>query len=295
MYLIGHSFPSQVIGAFQVFGLFENIDLRDKFLRGQFVIVNAQGCQEEAGFLFFLGALVVHGGFHLLLNFSNGRSGVGGGGVFPVGFPNVLHNIVNVLMNHMGKIIFFPDLRQLQGTHIQIILAGIVFLYDLLPIRFQNGVHIMDPHIRNPINEDLNIHQKALEVPVQSQLRQQPIVELSAFQKINHFIAQMQIVQVCVWVIFCFCQSQQIVRGHAVEFRQRDDAEGADVFEIIGFIFTQCGFGNAGFLCKLLQSQVPFHSQILQFFLYCQFCIHKKQSSKQFSFIIRSSGSMENL
>ena len=43
MHLIGHSFPALVIGAFQVFGLFENIDLRNKFLRGQFVVINAQG------------------------------------------------------------------------------------------------------------------------------------------------------------------------------------------------------------------------------------------------------------
>lgn len=45
----------------------------------------------------------------------------------------------------------------------------------------------------------------------------------------------MQIVQVCVWVIFCFRQSQQIVRGHTIVFRQRDDAEGADVLEVIGW------------------------------------------------------------
>lgn len=35
----------------------------------------------------------------------------------------------------------------------------------------------------------------------------------------------MQIVQVCVWVIFCFRQPQQIVRGYTVEFRQGDNAE----------------------------------------------------------------------
>ena len=64
MHLIRHSFPSQVIGTFQVLGLFGNIDLCDKFLRGQLVIINAESCQEQPGFLFFLGALVVHGGFH---------------------------------------------------------------------------------------------------------------------------------------------------------------------------------------------------------------------------------------
>ena len=142
----------------------------------------------------------------------------------------------------MGKEVFFGDLRQFQGANIQIVLPWIVLFHDLLSVGFQNGVHVIDPHIRNPVNEDFNIYQKALKVLVQSQLRQQPVVELSAFQQFNHIITQMQIVQVCVWVIFCFRQPQQIVRGHAVEFRQSDNAEWADILEIIGFIFTQCGF-----------------------------------------------------
>ena len=62
MHLIGYSFPALVIRAFQVFGLLQNIDLRDKFLRSQFVVINAQGRQEQPGFLFFLGALVKHTG-----------------------------------------------------------------------------------------------------------------------------------------------------------------------------------------------------------------------------------------
>lgn len=35
----------------------------------------------------------------------------------------------------------------------------------------------------------------------------------------------MQIAKVCVWVIFCFCQSRWVVRGHAVELRKFRDAE----------------------------------------------------------------------
>ena len=62
MHWIRHGFPSQVIGAFQELGLLEIIDLRDKFLWGQFVVVNAKGSQEQPGFLFFLGALVKHTG-----------------------------------------------------------------------------------------------------------------------------------------------------------------------------------------------------------------------------------------
>ena len=192
-----------------------------------------------------------------------------------MGFPNIRHDTVNVPVNHMGKEVFLADLRQLQGAYIQIILARIMLFHDLLPVGFQNCVHVMDAHIRNPVNEDFNIYQKALEILVQSQLRQQPVVELSTFQQFNHIITQMQIVQVCIWVIFCFRQPQQIVRGHAIEFCQSDDAEWADVLEIIGFVFSQSGFGNAGFFRKLLQSQVPLHPQILQFLLYCQFCVHK--------------------
>ena len=73
----------------------------------------------------------------------------------------------------------------------------------------------------------------------------------------------MQIVKVCVWVIFCFCHAHQIIRRHAVVFCQGDNAEGADVLEIVSFIFSKGGFGDSRFFCKLLQSQVPFHTQIL--------------------------------
>ena len=38
-------------------------------------------------------------------------------------------NAVNVLVNHMGEIIFFPYLSQLQGAHIQIILSRIVLCH----------------------------------------------------------------------------------------------------------------------------------------------------------------------
>lgn len=94
-----------------------------------------------------------------------------------------------------------------------------MLFHDLLSVGFQNGIHVIDPHIRNPVNEDFNIHQETRKILMQSHLRSQAAVELSTFQKINHFITQMQIVQVCVWVIFCFRQPQQIVCGHTIVFR----------------------------------------------------------------------------
>jgi hypothetical protein len=51
----------------------------------------------------------------------------------------------------------------------------------------------------------------------------------------------MQSVQLCVWVIFLFCQPQQVIGGHAVELCQLHHAERADVLEIVGFVFSQRG------------------------------------------------------
>lgn len=65
----------------------------------------------------------------------------------------------------------------------------------------------------------------------------------------------MQSVHLCVWVIFRFCHTQQIVRGHAVELRQRDNAEWADVLEIVCLIFAEGGLGKPGLLRKLFQRQ----------------------------------------
>ena len=84
----------------------------------------------------------------------------------------------------------------------------------------------------------------------------------------------MQSVQLCVRVIFCFRHAQQIVRGHAIELRQRDNTERADVFEIVCLIFAEGGLGKPGLLRKLFQRQAPFHSQILQSLLYGEFYLH---------------------
>ena len=73
------------------------------------------------------------------------------------------------------------------------------------------------------------------------QLRQQPVVEFSRFQDFDCIITQMQSVQFCVWVIFLFCQPQQVIGGHAVELRQLHHAERADILEIVGFVFSQRG------------------------------------------------------
>ena len=74
------------------------------------------------------------------------------------------------------------------------------------------------------------------------QLRQQPVVELTRSQYFDCIITQMQSVQFCVWVIFLFCQPQQVIGGHTVELCQRHHAERTDVFEIVGFVFSKRRF-----------------------------------------------------
>ena len=65
----------------------------------------------------------------------------------------------------------------------------------------------------------------------------------------------MQGLKLCVWVIFIFGQPQQIVRGYAIEIRQRRDRKRADILVVIGFIFSQCRFGQTGLLRQLFQRQ----------------------------------------
>ena len=88
---------------------------------------------------------------------------------------------------------------------------------------------------------NLGIQHETLEILVADQLRQQPVVEFARSQHFDCIITQMQSVQLCVWVIFLFCQPQQVIGGHAVELCQLHHAERADVLEIVGFVFSQRG------------------------------------------------------
>ena len=62
------------------------------------------------------------------------------------------------LMHHMTEIIILADLRQFQSADIEIVFSGIVLFDYLLSGSVQNGVHIIDPHISDPVNKNLNIH-----------------------------------------------------------------------------------------------------------------------------------------
>ena len=124
----------------------------------------------------------------------------------------------------------------------QVIFFAAIFHQCHLPDSFQHGIHIVDPHIRDPVNVNLSVQHEPLEILVADQLRQQPVVELARFQYINRSITQMQLMQSCVWVIFCFRPPHQIVAGNTVIVSQHQNAIRADVLAVIRFIFAECGF-----------------------------------------------------
>ena len=110
-----------------------------------------------------------------------------------------------------------------------------------------------------------------------SQFAEKPVVDFAAAQKFHHIITQMQRLKFCVWVIFIFRQPHQIVGGHTVKVRQRCNRKRADVLVVIGFVFSQRRFRQAGLLRQLFQRQVlVHHPQVFEPLRDCQLCVHPK-------------------
>ena len=144
---------------------------------------------------------------------------------------NVTEDTFQVICNQASEILVLSDLRDFQCPQVQIIFLVAVLHQCHLPDCFQHGVHIVDSHICNPVNVNLSIQHETLEIFMADQLRQQPVVKFARSQYFDCIITQMQSVQFCVWVIFLFCQPQQVIGGHAVELCQLQHAERADVLE----------------------------------------------------------------
>ena len=93
--------------------------------------------------------------------------------------PNITENTFQVICNQASEILVLSDLRDFQCPQVQIIFLAAVFHQCHPPDCFQHGVHIVDAHICDPVNVNLSIQHKALEILVADQLRQQPVVELA--------------------------------------------------------------------------------------------------------------------
>jgi len=105
----------------------------------------------------------------------------------------------------MPEVFFLLYLRRFQSMEVQIVSFLAMLHQDYLAGSFQNRIHILDPHICDPVNVNLGIQHEALEILVADQLRQQPVVKFARSQYFDCIITQMQSVQLCAWVIFSFC------------------------------------------------------------------------------------------
>ena len=171
MRLVRFCLAALVDWAFHIFGQLQNINDIDKLLLGNGIVVNAE-CRKADPCLFLgVAALKVHGIPQLALNFlCNGwrvcRCGIGA-----VFLPNVTEDSFQIVGKYMTEIIILPHLGQLQCPGGKIVLP--VLLYQgHLPYRFQHGVHIVDPHICDPIHINLRIQHHTLEILVAQHFRQ---------------------------------------------------------------------------------------------------------------------------
>ena len=196
-------FPALVDGAFQVLGQLEYFNQRDKLLFGELVIINTKGSEERTDLLFLRAALKVHRILQLPLYGCYEGAFIRSHSVGAMLLSNVTEDTFQIICNQASEILILSDLRDFQRPQVQIIFVAAVFHQRHLPDCFQNGVHVVNPHICDPVNVNFGVQHKPLEILVADQLRQQPVVEFARSQYFDCIITQMQSVQFCVWVIFC--------------------------------------------------------------------------------------------
>ena len=85
--------------------------------------------------------------------------------------PNVTEDRFQIVGKYMTEIIILPHLGQLQCPGGKIVLP-VLLHQSHFPYRFQHGVHIVDPHICDPIHINLRIQHHTLEILVAQHFRQ---------------------------------------------------------------------------------------------------------------------------
>ena len=215
---LGTPFAPHIVGVFQQFGKAQDSQKRREIL----------GCNLVKGDLHLVAELVnhplfvaaqLHGPVKLFFHLRERGLRVGGGAVGGMGLTDIPEDAVKVVMNRVAEKVALLHLAQLQSADIQVILSRPVAAEHLLPGGLQNEIHLGNPHVRDPVHENLNVGHQPLEILMGGHLTQQPVVDLPAAQQCNHIITQMQSLKLCVWVIFLFRQSQQIIGGHPIKFR----------------------------------------------------------------------------
>ena len=87
---------------------------------------------------------------------------------------------IGIVMQDVAEKVALLHLTQLQRTHIEVVFSRRVFAQDGLPGGFQNKVHLVHPHIRDPVDEDFHIHHQPLEVGMRGKFAEQSVVDFTA-------------------------------------------------------------------------------------------------------------------
>ena len=122
--------------------------------------------------MLFLGtALKVHRILQLTLHGCNKGCFIRSHGVRAMLISNVAEDAFQIVRNQTSEILVLSDLRDFQCPQVQIIFLAAVFHQCHLPDCFQHGVHVVDPHIRDPVNVNFGVQHKPLEIFMADQLR----------------------------------------------------------------------------------------------------------------------------
>lgn len=272
----GAGLSPHIVGAFELLGQAQYPQERREVLRGNLLKGYLQLIAELVDQHFCIAALP-YGLLKFFLHIIQRGLRVGGGLVFAVCFPDVPDDAVQIIVHDVAVKIAFLHLPQFQRPHIEVIFSGCILVHDGLPGGLQHQIHLLHPHIGDLVDADFHIYHQPPEIRVGSQFAEKPVVDFAAAQKFHHIITQMQRLKFYVWVIFIFRQPHQIVGGHAVKVSQRCNRKRADVLVVIGFVFSQRGFRQAGLLRQLFQRQVLiYHPQVFEPLRDCQLCVHPK-------------------
>ena len=122
----------------------------------------------------------LYGLFKILFDLIQCWLWVGCGLVFQMGFPYIPDNAVQIIMKDMAVKIVLLYLTQFQRPHIQIIFSRCVFFKNGLPGSFQNQIHLVHPHISEPVNKDFHINHQPQKIRMGRQLTKQAVVDFSA-------------------------------------------------------------------------------------------------------------------
>lgn len=164
-----------------MFGQFQDLYYIYKLLYRDRIIVNTKGCEENASLLFRITALVVRSFLQTLLHIQCRRMAVRSGCIILMGFPNIPKDQFQIVRNNMAEIFVLLYLCKFQSSQIQIILLFFLLHQHHLADGLQNSVHIVNPHISDPIHINLRIQHHFLEIVVTENFRQQPVVEFPSF------------------------------------------------------------------------------------------------------------------